>query len=91
MVFTNALELLVIMKVIASFCMGLSVRWALGFWLVAGVCSGVILMVVSCPPYCAFNCVLMVKRVARAAMMFLGMAIMVAIYYFLGYVFVDRG
>jgi hypothetical protein len=33
----------------------------------------------------------MVKRVARAAMMFLGMAIMVAIYYFLGYVFVDRG
>ena len=40
MVFTNALELLVIMNVIASFWMGLMMRFALGFWATLLVCIG---------------------------------------------------
>lgn len=40
MVFTNALELLVIMNVIASFWMGLMIRFALGFWPTLLVCIG---------------------------------------------------
>jgi hypothetical protein len=63
MVFTNALELLVIMNVIASFWMGLMMRFALGFWATLLVC-----IVVSAPSYCE-NAVVMEKQVVRVMVM----------------------